>query len=142
MNDQRRQKLSALAAQMTAKANADRGLDRVAAILHVPVQASGAISRRSATAGLSPAIVAKIFAAPAGTAVGAPSLQGNAYTLALVNGVTHPNLPAQNPLDERLAVEIGRDAGSDMTSSLAQAWRNALGVTVNQSQVDRVSSGS
>jgi hypothetical protein len=127
---------------MTAKANADHGLDKVAAMLHVPVQSSGPLSRRTSTASLSPAIVAKIFATPASTAVTAPSLQGNSYTLAFVTGVSHPNLPAQNPLDQRLAAELGRDAGSDMTTSLAKAWRNALGVTVNQSQVDRTASGS
>jgi hypothetical protein len=56
--------------------------------------------------------------------------------------VAHPNLPVQNPYTEHLATELGGDAGSDIGESLSRAWRNTLGVTINQSQVDRAAGSS
>ncbi len=142
MRERRQQKLLALAAQLTAKADADHGLEKVATTMRVAVQSSGALTRGSSTGALSPAIVTKIFAAPPGTAVAAPSPQGDGFILAFVTGVAHPSVPPQNPLTQRVASEIGGDAGSDIAASLARAWRNALGVTINQSQIDRAAGGS
>lgn len=142
MSERRREKFMILAAQMTARANADHGLEKAAEMAHAPVQSTGGLTRQSSSAALSPALVAKIFAATPGSAVSALSPQGDGFTLAFVTGVSHPNLPNQNPLVQRVGSEIGETVGSDIAASLSQAWRTKLGVTINQSQVDRVAGSS
>jgi len=142
-NEQRRQQIASFATQLTAKANADHSLTRVAAELHTNVQSSGAIEHQAPVSGpLSAELVERIFAAPGGAAVSAPSQKGDSYLIALVTGVTHPSLPLNNPYYERMASEVGNKAGEDMGTALANAWRTKLGVKINQSQVDRVTGGS
>jgi peptidyl-prolyl cis-trans isomerase D len=140
MADQRAQALAKFAASLAAKATADKDLKPVAAQLHTNVQTSGALTRETESATLSPAAISHIFAAPPGSAVSAPGANGT-YIIARVTGVAHPVLPPGAPMYARFQKDIGNDAGTDMAELLGNAWRDKLGVTVNQAQVDHLAGG-
>jgi peptidyl-prolyl cis-trans isomerase D len=139
--DQREKELAKLASALAQKANADHSLNAIAAQLHTTVEKSGGLTRQTSSPALSAALVQRIFAAPPGSAVAAPGANG-VYIVALVTGVSHPDLPAGNPVLQKFAGEIAQETGQDVGYLLANAWRDKLGVTINQSQVDRLAGGS
>lgn len=143
-NDQRQQLLARLASQLAQKAITDKSLAQVAAQLHAKVQQSEALTHSTQSAVLSRALVAKIFSTQPGGTVFAPSADGNGYVLARVTGVAHPPMPTGDPMFQRFGAEIGQEAGNDMGLAMASAWRDKLGVKMNQPQIDRTfgSSGS
>jgi peptidyl-prolyl cis-trans isomerase D len=139
--DQREEQLAGLAASLTQKANSDRSLKAVAAQLHTNVQSTGGLSRNTQSDVVSQELLKKIFSAPAGSAVSAPESDGS-FVVARVTGVNHPDLGPDNPMYQRLGAELGNEAGQDLGSALAHAWRDKLGVKINQSEVDRLAGGS
>jgi peptidyl-prolyl cis-trans isomerase D len=140
-HDQLEQQLAKLAASFAQQATADHSLKAVAARLHANVQDTGALSRSSQSGALPPVLIKRIFSVPAGNAVFAPASDGS-YIVARVTGVVHPQDAADAVQYQRLGVELGNDAGQDMGSLLAHAWRDKLGVTINQANVDRLAGGS
>jgi peptidyl-prolyl cis-trans isomerase D len=139
--DQRSQQLARLAASLAKKATAEHGLTAVAAQLHETVQSSGGLTRQTQSSALPQNLVSLIFAAQPGTAVSAPASDG-AYIVARVTGVSHPQVPAANPINRQIALEIGNQAGQDADALLSNAWRDKLGVTINQSQFEHLAGGS
>jgi hypothetical protein len=139
--DQREKELAKLAAALAQKANADHSLNAVAAQLHTTIEQSGGLTRQTSSPTLSAALVQRIFAAPPGSAVTAPGANG-VYIVARVTGVSHPDLAAGNPILQKFTGEIAQQTGEDVAHLLADAWRDKLGVTINQSQVDRLAGGS
>jgi len=140
-DDQREKQLAKLAAALAQKATVDHSLNAVAAQLHATVQQSGGLTRQSPSTTLPVELVQRIFAAPPGSAVTAPGAKG-VYYVARVTGVSHPELPAGNPMFQKFTGEIAEEAGQDVGYLLANAWRDKLGVTINQAQVDRLAGGS
>jgi peptidyl-prolyl cis-trans isomerase D len=138
MEDQRRQQLAKLAASLTQKADAEHSLIGIAAAMHTPVQTTGGLTRQTTSKTLPAGLLTRIFAAPPGTAVFAPGADGNTYFVARITGISHPGLPPENPMYQRMAAEIGTATGQDIGFLLADAWRDKLGVTINQSQVDHL----
>jgi peptidyl-prolyl cis-trans isomerase D len=139
--DQREHQLAKLAATLALKATADRSLTAIAAQLHTSVKQTGGLARQTPSTTLSPVLVQRIFAAPPGSAVAAPGPNGT-YIVARVTGVSHPALPAGDPMFRKFTGEIAEQAGQDIGYLMADAWRDKLGVTINQSQVDRLAGGS
>lgn len=133
--DQRRQRLAALASELAHKADADHSLNAVAAQVHASVQNTGAISRQEQNPSLSPMVVSRIFAATPGTSIAAPD--GDGFIIARVTGVVHPPMPMDDPMARRFSGAIAEQAGNDAAEGLAGAWRDRLGVKINQALVDR-----
>jgi peptidyl-prolyl cis-trans isomerase D len=140
-DDQQQRQLVKLAEQLAAKANAEHGLAGVASQLHTAVQTSGGLSRRMESSTLSQATIKAIFSVPAGTAVFAPGLTTGTYVIARVTGVRHGETPVGDPRFDQFSKQIGNSAGSDLGEVFSKAWRDKLGYSVNQSQVDRIAGG-
>ncbi|HEY5048673.1 MAG TPA: SurA N-terminal domain-containing protein [Rhizomicrobium sp.] len=140
--DQRRVELARLAATLAQKAAGDRSLKGIAATLHASVQTSEGLSRQTPSKALSAILIGRIFAAPPGATVFAPSPDGKSYIVARVTGVVHPRLQTGNPMFQKFASDVANEAGSDMGSLLAMAWRDKLGVTTNRAEVERLAGGS
>jgi hypothetical protein len=62
--------------------------------------------------------------------------------VARITGVSQPQAPMQNRMFFRFANSVSNDAADDIDQTFAMAARNRRGVTINQSQVDRVTGGS
>jgi peptidyl-prolyl cis-trans isomerase D len=141
--EQQRARLAGVARKLQAQANADKSLVKVAAQLHAPAQATGALTRESPPSGaVSAELVKAIFSAPPGTAVAAPSPDGNSYVVALVTGVQHPPANLGPSFYERFAQQIDNQVDEDIQSSFAAAARAKLGVTINEQQFSQIAGGS
>jgi len=127
----------------TAQADAVKSLVKVAAQLHAPALATGALTRETPASGaVSAELVKAIFSAPPGTAVAAPSSDGNSYVVALVTGVQHPPANLGPSFYERFAQQIDNQVDEDIQSSFAAAARAKLGVTINEQQFSQIAGGS
>lgn len=137
-----KQRLMDTAKELLAAAKSADSLSPVADRVHAGVQSTGAMERRAVPQGLTKNLVAKLFDAPPGSVISAPTPGGDGVIIARITGVVHP--PA-NPVDfmyQRFAESVGGEAANDFQDSLAMAARQRLGVTVNQQQVGRVTGAS
>lgn len=141
-NDWERQRLSATATQFVAQATAAKNLAPVASKIHASVQSTGAVERRATPPGLTAAFVEKLFNAPPGSVISAPTASGDGVIIGRITGVAHPPTNVADFTYNRFATSIGDEAANDFDGSLAMAARQRLGVTVNQQQVDHVTGGS
>ncbi|MGD0191701.1 MAG: SurA N-terminal domain-containing protein [Rhizomicrobium sp.] len=140
-DDLRQRQLVDLAEHLAAKANAQHSLAGVAAEMHATVQASGGLSRKTQSPTLSESAIKAIFSVPAGTAIIAPGASSGTYIVARVTGVQHGATPIGDPRFDQFAKRVGNSAGSDLGETFAKAWRDKLGYSVNQSQIDRIAGG-
>jgi peptidyl-prolyl cis-trans isomerase D len=142
LEQQHQQQLAKLAVLLAQKANTSHSLAEIAAELSTTVQQSGTLTRKSTSPVLSPVIVGKIFAAAPGSAVFAPGVDGESYIVARVTGVAQPPVPVGDPRYAQFTSQIGETAGSDLDYMFANAWRDKLGYSINQSQFERLAGGS
>ncbi|HEY6578969.1 MAG TPA: SurA N-terminal domain-containing protein [Rhizomicrobium sp.] len=137
-----KERLSAMAKQLVQQATADKSLSGIAAKVHAPVRSTGGLTRNSNPAGLPPELMTSLFDSLPGRIVSAPAANGEGLVIARITGVAQPPAPTENPLFFRFAGSVSDGAADDFVSTLAMAARARLGVTVNQSQVDRITGGS
>lgn len=136
--DAEKRRLAKIAVQLVAQAQANKSLAGVAAHLHASVQATEALSRSAKPAALSRELVHKLFEAPPGGVLSAPTADGDGLVIARVTGVFHPQAGPFDPMFQQFANNLGGEAAEDLDSTLATAARNKLGVSINQKQVDSV----
>ena len=132
--------LAAKAKALTEQAQKEKSLAGVAATLKATVQKSAALSRTSNDPMLPAAVVQKLYDAPQGGIVSAPS--GNGYVIAQVTGIVHPK--PTGPADPQFRGHAQQLAGSvagDFSISMANAERAAQRVTVNQKLLDAATGG-
>lgn len=137
-----RQRLSVIAQQLVQEARSQKNLAGVAAKLSQTVQSSGALFRSSKSAALPPELVQSLFNTQPGEIVSAPQTNGDGVIIAQVTGVAQPPDPQQTGVFLQFARNISNEAADDLDTTLAMAARARLGVTINQSQADRVTGGS
>jgi peptidyl-prolyl cis-trans isomerase D len=135
------QRLTQMARQLVQKGTADKSLSGIAAQVHASVQSTGALKRNSTSPALTPQLIRSLFDSPPGAVVSAPAPHGDGIVIARVTGVAQPPAPMQDPQFFRFARSVSDDGADDFVSTLAMAARARLGVTVNQSQVDRITGG-
>jgi peptidyl-prolyl cis-trans isomerase D len=135
------QRLAQMAGQLVREGNADKSLSGIAARMHVSVQSTGALKRNSASPALPSDLIHSLFDSPPGAVVSAPAPHGDGLLVARVTGVAEPPAPMQDPQFFRFARSVSDDGADDFVSTLAMAARARLGVTINQSQVDRITGG-
>jgi peptidyl-prolyl cis-trans isomerase D len=140
--DREKERLAAMAKDLADTASAGKSLAPVAAKIHATVQSTGALSRNGPAPGLTPDIVKKIFDAPPGGVVYAPTASGDGLIIARVSGIAHPPPSVADFMYQRFATSMSGEAAQDFDLSLARAARDRLGVTINQQQVDRITGGS
>ena len=132
--------LAAKAKALTEQAQKEKSLAGVAATLKATVQKSAALSRTSNDPMLPAAVVQKLYDAPQGGIVSAPS--GNGYVIAQVTGIVHPK--PTGPADPQFRGHAQQLAGSvagDFSISMANAERADQRVTVNQKLLDAATGG-
>jgi peptidyl-prolyl cis-trans isomerase D len=132
--------LAAKATALTQQAQKEKSLAGVSAALKANVLHSASLSRSGNDATLPAALVAKLFDAPQGGIVSAPS--GDGYVIAQVTGIVHPR--PTGPSDAQFRGQAQQLAGSvaqDFSLAMANAQRTAQKVTVNQKQLDSTVGG-
>ncbi|HEX4079512.1 MAG TPA: peptidyl-prolyl cis-trans isomerase [Rhizomicrobium sp.] len=134
-------RLTQIAGRLVREATADKSLSGIAAQLHASVQSTGALKHNSTSPALPPKLIRSLFDSPPGAVVSAPAPHGEGLLIARVTGVAQPPAPMENPLFFRFARSVSDDGADDFVSTLAMAARARLGVTINQSQVDRITGG-
>lgn len=137
-----KQRLMDTAKELIAAAKSANSLSPVADKVHAGVQSTGAMERRAVPQGLTKEVVAKLFDAPPGSVISAPTAGGDGVIIARVTGVAHPPANSVDFMYQRFAESVGGEAASDFEDSLAMAARQRLGVSVNQQQVERVTGAS
>ncbi|HTQ12390.1 MAG TPA: SurA N-terminal domain-containing protein [Rhizomicrobium sp.] len=140
--DARQKALAAKAQSLAAEATKDNSLDGIAKQFGVTPKKSGALERGKATGDLPAALVAKIFAAPPGSAVGGASSRSDAYIVARVTGVRHPPAPVTDPEYQQFISQVSAGTSQDIATILAMAVRDKKGVTINQKMVDQATGDS
>jgi len=89
----------------------------------------------------SPQLTASIFKqAPGGITYG-PTANRDGMIIARVTGISHPQIPADNPMVQRGFQQIAGQFQEDLILSLAQAARDKQGVKINQKLVDQTVGG-
>lgn len=141
-SDWEKQRLAAIGEQLVAQASAAKTLSGVAAKVHANVHSTGAMARNANVAGLPDVLVRKLFAARPDRVVSAFTASGDGLIIARVTGVAHPPPMLGNAMFMQFARTISGDAEPDFDAQLAMAVRDKLGVSVNQTQVDRVTGNS
>ncbi|HTW34916.1 MAG TPA: SurA N-terminal domain-containing protein [Rhizomicrobium sp.] len=139
--DQRVQRLAAKAEAIAKEANAGGNLAQIAAQYHGILLSSPALMRDQPTAVMSADFLAKVFSVPGGQTVSGTAADGKSYMVARVTGVFHPPIVAGDPQLIAFAQGLGRQISADIQAGMGKAARAAQGVTINQSQVDRVVGG-
>ena len=132
--------LAARIKALTDQAQKEKSLAGVAAALKTAVQKSAALSRSSNDQALPAALVQKLYDAPQGGIVSAPS--GDGYVIAQVTGIVHPR--PSGPTDAQFRTHAQQLAGSvsgDFSIAMANAERAAQRVTVNQKLLDAATGG-
>ncbi|MGH6888645.1 MAG: SurA N-terminal domain-containing protein [Rhizomicrobium sp.] len=137
-----RQRLSAIAQQLVQQARSQKGLSGIASRLNQSVQSSGALFRSAKSAALPPELVQSLFNSQPGQIVSAPEANGNSVVIAQVTGVSQPPNPQQTPVFLQFARNVSNEAADDLDTTLSMAARARLGVSINQSQANRITGGS
>ena len=128
--EQRQSALAKRAAELAAKAIADKDLTGIAKEMKIPVQKSQAIGRGSSDTTFSAAMVEKIFKAPQGGIVEAPQGVGANFIIAKVTGIAHTKADGVNFTGGQ--AQLSQQAASDISVSFANAARLREGVKVNE----------
>lgn len=137
-----RQRLSAMAQQLVQQATAQKSLSGIAAKLNQSVQSTGGLARSGGDSKLPAELVQNLFDSQPGRIVSAPEPNGDGVVIAQVTGVAQPPDPKDVPVFLQFARNISNEAADELDTALAMAARARLGVTINQSQVDRITGGS
>ncbi len=140
-NEQNAKRMQARAAALAAQAQKEGNLDAVAKELGTPVLTGQALSRDKPPATFSASLLEKIFAAKPASVVYGPASNNGGYVIARVSGVQHQEI---SPLDQRYRggmMELGRQVGEDIASTMAQAERAKMNVKINQKLLDRAVGG-
>lgn len=137
-----RQRLSTVAQQLVEEARRKKNLSGIATKLNQSVQSTGVIFRSTKSATLPPELVQSLFDSQPGQIVAAPEANADGVVIAQVTGVSQPPNVQQTSVFVQFARNISNEAADDLDTTLAMAGRARLGVTINQSQADRVTGGS
>lgn len=134
--------LEAKAKALAQQASARKNLKAIAASIGTAVQTNGPLRRPSpnqpASGVFSRALLEKIFSIPAGSAVYGTTSNG-AFAVVRVTGVLHPPaMVLSGPRLRQFALQVGRQAGQDISSATISASREKEGVTTNKPLVDRL----
>ena len=132
--DQRQSALEKKAAELAARAVADKSLANIAKEMKVPLQQSPGLARNSSDTTFSAPLVQRIFAAAPGQIVEAPQGTGNNFIIARVTGIAH-SVSAGAEFDAGRQ-QLSQQAASDLTVSFANASRLREGVKVNQQMLN------
>ena len=140
--EQARKQLQAQAAALAAEAQHDGNLTAIAQKIGAPVQSGPAMSRQQQLSDLfSPQLTAAIFRqAPGGITYG-PTANREGMIIARVTGISHPQIPPNNPMVQRGFQQIAGQFQEDIILGLAQAARDKQGVKINQKLVDQTVGG-
>jgi peptidyl-prolyl cis-trans isomerase D len=139
---EQRSKLMAGKAQALAiQAAKDKSLDNIARALKVSVQHSPALTRQTNDTMFSAAMVAKLFATPAGGVDFGPQGQSGNYLIVRITGITHPMLNPRDPTFQSGAARFSQSVAGDFSIALANAARARQGVKVNQKLVTSITGG-
>jgi len=140
--EQARHQLQAQAAALAAEAQHDGNLTAIAQKIGAPVQTGPAMSRQQQLNDLfSPQLTASIFRqAPGGITYG-PTANHEGMIIARVTGISHPQIPADNPMVQRGFQQIAGQFQEDIILGLAKAARDKQGVKINQKLVDQTVGG-
>jgi peptidyl-prolyl cis-trans isomerase D len=126
---------------LTAQANRDHTLAKIAAGLGLPVQASPALSRTTDKGQFNAQLVTALFAAPPGGVIFMPAADGT-FVIARVSGIAHP---APAPGDMQFAQGVSQVSGeiaNDLSTAMAKAEQESEGLSVNQKLIDQTVSGN
>jgi peptidyl-prolyl cis-trans isomerase D len=134
--------LEAKAKALAQQADARKDLKTVAASIGAAVQTSGALRRpppnQPVTGAFSRQLLEKIFSVPAGDAVYGTAPDGT-YVVARVTGVLHPPaMVLSGPRLKQFALQVGHQAGQDLSSAAVADARAKEGVTINKPMVARL----
>jgi peptidyl-prolyl cis-trans isomerase D len=140
--DVQRQRMANLANLLITEASAEKDLSTIASKLHVRVQSTGRLARDAQSTTLPPRLVHSLFDAAPGKIVSAPAASGDGIMIARITGIEHPPAPLSKPYFQRFLGSLNGQSESDFDSTLAMAARARAGLTINQSQLDRVTGGS
>ncbi len=142
MAEQAAHQLEAQAAALTKQAQREGNLTAIAQKIGAPVQSGPAMSRQQQLSDLfSPQLSASIFRqAPGGITYG-PTADRQGMIIARVTGISHPQIPADNPMVQRGFQQIAGQFQEDIILGLAQAARDKQGVKINQKLVDQTVGG-
>jgi peptidyl-prolyl cis-trans isomerase D len=138
---QRAKLLAARATQLTAQAINEKSLDGIARAAKAPVEHSPALARNTDDTTFSAALVRKLFEAKAGGIVSGPQGRSGNFVIAKVTGVMHPRILPGSPGFSEGAQQLSQSMAGDFSLALANAARNAQGVTVNQKLLDSTIGG-
>ena len=140
--EQARHQLQTQAAALAAEAQHDGNLTAIAQKIGAPVQSGPAMSRQQQLSDLfSPQLTASIFRqAPGGITYG-PTANREGMIIARVTGISHPQIPPNNPMVQRGFQQIAGQFQEDIILGLAQAARDKQGVKINQKLVDQTVGG-
>jgi peptidyl-prolyl cis-trans isomerase D len=139
--EQRTNRLNAKAAQLAAKATAERSMVAVAAALGTPYVTSPALTRGTNEGLFTKPVVMALYAAPAGAAIFAPTQDGN-FIVARVSGIVHPAPPDADLNFARGVNQLSGQIASDITETLAKAYQKKEGLSINQKLVDTTVGGN
>ena len=140
-DDQRVQKLGEKAEEIAKQANAGGNLSQIAGQYHAIVASSPALLREQPTPVMGAEFMTKVFSVPGGKTVAGKAADGKSFIVAKVTGVFHPPFVSGDPQLIAFAQSLGRQISSDIQTGMGKSARAAQGVTINQSQVERVLGG-
>ena len=138
--DWKSRRLASMAKELVGDAAAAKNLAVIAAKMNTSVQSTGAITRNSKVPGMPADLVRDLFNSPPGKIVSSLVPNGG-LVIAQVIGVSQPTDPMGNPMFFQLANSLSNEAADDIDNTFAMAARAREGVSVNQTQVDRVTGG-
>jgi peptidyl-prolyl cis-trans isomerase D len=129
------------AAMLAGEAHNEGNLSAIAQKIGAPVQTGPVLSRQQSSDLFSPQLVALIFREPPGGMAYGPTTNRAAMVIARVTGISHPQIPADNPMVQRGFRQIAGQFQEDLILSLAKAGRDKQGVKINQKLVDQTLGG-
>lgn len=134
--DQTATALGKLADGYIAELKAGLAFPALAQRLDRPIRAAGPLTRGDTADGTPAALVADIFAAPAGGAVS--RRDGDGVILAAVTAIQpfDPAVADNAAVLDQLKIQFRQQAQSDVVATYTAALRNQSGVEVNQALVD------
>jgi peptidyl-prolyl cis-trans isomerase D len=139
--EQRSRLMAGKAQALAIQAAKDKSLDNIARALKVSVQHSPALTRETNDTMFSAAMVAKLFATPAGGVDFGPQGTSGNYLITRITGITHPTLNPRDPSFQGGAARFSQSVAGDFSIALANAARARQGVKVNQKLVTSITGG-
>lgn len=136
--DQKVTKLKEKADELVGQLQGGKKLDEVAKGLNLQVMPAWDLTRNGQSQPVPPAVVTAVFAAPLksfGTALAANSTDRLIFH---VEDNVIPELDAKAPAVETLSKQLASGIGQDLMAEYVKKVEDQLGVTINQTNVDRV----